>query len=331
VIVQERPVDQGRWRTELRRYPGLENLLDLVEVEDMTDRSRRLEVHPKDAFLATTSWTAHVASAAARELGRDRFAFLVLEYDPLVHPTGSVRELSAAAYDRPHDAVFSTDLLRRYFRENNLGAFKTGGATVAVNNPIDAHDLHLAGREPSGLLFYARPEEHAARNLFEIGVLALRRVVAERGSELKDWRIDGIGSLQPFTLPLGSGIELNVLQRVPLDRYLETLDAYDVGLALQATPHPGLVALDMCAAGLVTVTNMCATKRADDLTAISTNLIAPEPTIDGVAAAIGSAIGRANDAGARVAGARLNWPRTWDDALGPRLDEMLAFPSLQLR
>lgn len=323
VIVQERPVDQGKWRSELARYPGIEDLLDHVEVVDATDRSRALDVNAGDAFLATTSWTAHVASAAARELGRERFAFLVLEYDPLVHPTGSLHELSARAYDLPHDAIFSTELLRKYFRESGLGVFRHGGMSVAVDNPIDTHELRI-DRAPAGVLLYARPEAHAQRNLFEIAVLALRRV-ADR---LPGWRVDGIGSLQPFSIALGDGVDLNVLQRVPLDRYLETLEHYDVGIALQATPHPGLVALDMAASGLVTVTNTYATKSADDLTQISSNLVVAEATIESVARSIGTAIDRASDTAGRIRGAALKWPRTWDEALN--LDEILALPSLRL-
>jgi len=331
VMVQERPQDATRWKSEIRQYPGLESLLDHVEIVDVVDRSIALEVNPADAFIATTSWTAHVASSAAQALGRERFTFLVLEYDPLVHPTGSIHELSASAYDLPHDAIFSTELLERYFRTNGLGVFKTGGAAVAIDNPIDVHEQNIVRRTDPGILFYARPEEHAARNLFEIGVLALRRVAARRGNELRSWRIHGIGALQPATVELGDGLVLDVLQRVPLDRYLQTLESYDVGIALQATPHPGLVALDMAAAGVVAVTSSYATKTAADLTQISSNIEPCGSTIDDVARAIEAAIDRAADVEARSRGRELAWPRTWDDALGARLDEICAFGSLQSR
>ena len=49
------------------------------------------------------------------------------------------------------------------------------------------------------------------------------------------------------------------------------------------TPHPSLVPIEMASAGMLTVTNSFENKTPATLTAISSNLIAAEPTIDGVA------------------------------------------------
>ena len=58
-------------------------------------------------------------------------------------------------------------------------------ASTSFDNAITAIDppaaAELAGRSPRRLLFYARPEPHAARNMFELGVLALSRAL-ERGA-----------------------------------------------------------------------------------------------------------------------------------------------------
>jgi hypothetical protein len=327
LIVQEPPRSRERWIGELRRAPGLDRLLDAVEIVDATDRSRAVEVSAGDVFLATTSWTAHVAAAATKQLGRERFPFLVMEYDPLVFPTGSRRELSAAAYDAPHDAIFSTGLLARYFGSSGLGVYRHGGASVVIDNPVDVQTLDAgAMRGRRRLLFYARPEDHAQRNLFELGVLALERA----SFSLKGWDVEGVGALEPVALDLASDVELTIHPRVSLDAYLELLPRYDVGLALQATPHPGLVALDMAAAGLVVVTNTFATKNADDLTKISPNILAPPPRVADVAKAIAAAVERAADIDARISGANLNWPRTWSEALPPsRIDEILSLPSFR--
>ncbi len=49
--------------------------------------------------------------------------------------------------------------------------------------PSRRHERHVRG--PRRVLFYARPEQQAARNTFEVEVMAVRRVVA-------DGSLDGI-------------------------------------------------------------------------------------------------------------------------------------------
>ena len=51
----------------------------------------------------------------------------------------------------------------------------------------------LRARRPRRLLFYARPEPHAARNMFELGALALRRAAAA-GAFAGGWTLHGIGT-----------------------------------------------------------------------------------------------------------------------------------------
>ena len=110
------------WRDQIRGYEGLESLLDKVEVEFALDRDLlRLEVSPRDCFMATTSWTAHLAHRATQDVGRERFVFVIQEYDPLVFPVGTMGAVARQAYTYPHFAVFSTEFLREYFRNHGLG------------------------------------------------------------------------------------------------------------------------------------------------------------------------------------------------------------------
>jgi hypothetical protein len=85
------------------------------------------------------------------------------------------------------------------------------------------------------------------------------------------------------------------------------------------TPHPSLVPLEMASAGMLTVTNTFENKDADALAAISANLIAAEPTLAGVTAALLEAHAGAHDAQRRVAGSVTDWPRDWDTSLPPKL------------
>ena len=170
------------WRDQLRRYEGLDTLLDKVEVEFAPARELlTLEVNPRDCFIATTSWTAHLAHRATEELDRERFVFVIQEYDPLTYPVGTLGAVTRQAYTFPHFAVFSTELLRDYFRNHSIGVFAEGAElgderSVSFRNAITSVDPPSPDgmrRQAASLLFYARPEEHAERNMFELGLMAI--------------------------------------------------------------------------------------------------------------------------------------------------------------
>ena len=93
------------------------------------------------------------------------------------------------------------------------------------------------------------------------------------------------------------------------------LASHDIGLALMYAPHPSLVPIEMASAGLLTVTNSYETKTAASMAAISDNLITAEPDPKSIAEALAAAADRAGDFEARAAGARIDWPSDWDQAL----------------
>ncbi|HEY5188846.1 MAG TPA: glycosyltransferase [Solirubrobacteraceae bacterium] len=314
------------FRAEVERYAGLEGLFDEVELA-FGRESRGLEVNPRDGFIATTWWTAHIAHAAVRELGRERFLYLIQEYEPFTFPMGSYAALAAESYTFPHTALFSTELLRDYFRRHRIGVFAEGAragnaASASFQNAITAVPAptaaELVARGSRRLLFYARPEDHARRNLFELGVLALAEAV--RSGALVGWELRATGTVGGArSLALGHGARLTMLPRAGQSAYADLLRDHDLGLALMYTPHPSLVPIEMASAGMVTVTNSFENKTAETMAAISSNLLAPEPTVDAIAQALATAAGRATDYDARAAGAAVDWSRDWQDSFGPRL------------
>src|SRR5207253_9929916 len=111
-------------------------------------------------------------------------------------------------------------------------------AITAIERPTAAE---LQGRRIRKLLFYARPEPHAARNMFELGLLALTRA-GETGAMPPGWELHGIGTLASGRrIDLGSGVTLHLLRRAEQGAYARLLREHDVGLALMYTPHPSLV------------------------------------------------------------------------------------------
>ena len=310
VLLDETEVRLDEWRGRIARYPGLERLFDEVEVAYRYDRGAPLDVSPADGFVATSGWSAHVAHKAVRALGRERFLFLIQEYEPFFGPMNTNTALLRQAYDFPQFGLFSTEILRDYFRRERIGLYETpdGDARSAVfSNAIQRFAPTRAGLErPSRrILFYARPEHHAARNMFEMGIAALCRLFADPEIVQAGWTAHGIGTTgSADRLELAPGLFLGMMPKTSLSGYTAMLPGFDVGLSLMLTPHPSLVPLEMAAAGLVTVTNTFANKTAEALGAISPNLIGAKPTLEGIVDALRKAIARVDDIEARLAGAR---------------------------
>jgi GT2 family glycosyltransferase len=319
------PLPAG-WREQLEAYEGLSGIFDAVEVA-FGREAHGLEVSRGDSFIATTWWTAHIARAALAELDRERFLYLIQEYEPFTFAMGTYAALAAESYTFPHTALFSTELLRQFFRRHKIGVFATGtedgfaGSAVFENaiTPVRPPSVaELGSRGSRRLLFYARPEPHASRNMFELGVLGLTRAVAE--GSLHGWELNGIGTVGGRQrMNLGAGAELRLLPRAGQDAYARILREHDVGLALMYTPHPSLVPIEMAAAGMVTVSNSFENKTEASLQAISTNLHAAEPTVGAIAEALSEATAAVEDYDARVAGAAVHWSLGWEESFAPAL------------
>ncbi|HWE07856.1 MAG TPA: glycosyltransferase [Solirubrobacteraceae bacterium] len=308
------------YRQIVERYSGLDGLFDEVELA-FGRETGALEVSAQDRFIATTWWTAHIAHAATVKLGAGHFVYLIQEYEPFTFPMGSQAALAAESYELPHHALFSTELLRDYFRAHRIGPFAPGGHeaqsasfqnAIASVPPPTADALRRRGTR--GLLLYARPESHASRNMFELAVLALERALDD--GAFAGWELRGIGSVGGARrLALTGGATLELLPRRTEPAYAELLRDHDVGLALMYTPHPSLVPLEMASAGMLTVTNTFENKTAEALGAISTNLLPAPPTIGGIAAALRAAADGVERYEDRARGSAVSWSRDWRQSL----------------
>jgi glycosyltransferase involved in cell wall biosynthesis len=319
------------WARRLESYEGLAGLFDSVEVA-FGREAQSLEVSRADRFIATTWWSAHVAANAGRALGGERFVYLVQEYEPFTFEMGTYAALASQSYRFPHFALFSSELLRDYFRRHAIGVYAEGVAagdsmSAAFENAITAIDpptaATLAQRSTRRLLFYARPEPHAARNMFDMGVLALDSAL-EQGA-LAGWELHGIGALEGGRpIDLGGGARLELLARTDQHGYARVLREHDVGLALMYTPHPSLVPIEMASAGMLTVTNSFENKTAEALAAISPNLITAEPSVAAIAGGLRQAAAGVEDFERRARGSAVRWSRDWDRSFDDALLDRVA-------
>ena len=316
------------WKQQIQAYQGLETLFDRVETTYAFDRTKPLEVGPEDLFVATTWWTAHIAHHATVDLGKEGFLYLIQEYEPLTFPMGTFAALAEESYTFPHYGIFSTEILRDYFRQNTIGVFaenrESGNSnSISFQNAITRVGTitaeEIVNRQPKRVLVYARPEDHAARNMFELALLALSEAI-DSGAFRGEWEFNGIGTVgAPTKVSLSRGAFLQLLPRQSQDDYRLVLREHDLGLSLMYTPHPSLVPIEMASAGMLVVTNTYANKTADKLAAISSNIIGVKPTIEDVTVGLKTAAENIEDYDRRIRGSNVNWSTSWETSFDERV------------
>ena len=286
-------------------------------------RNTEVPVSPEDIYFAYSWMTARLAHDAAQKTNGRPFIFYIQEYEAVFHPLDSIHALCNATYSLPHYAVFNSHLLPKYFQQRGIGVFENG---VAYGEEHSVYFLHaisdveaptigeISGRKNKKFLFYARPEAHAARNLFELGILALKEAIAQDVFH-DDWEFHGIGALETeCSVPLAEGKEMLLMKRKSLDEYVKLLKEYDVGMSLMYAPHPSVPPLEMAAAGMVTVTSLFENRTDSDMQKISRNIIAVQPSTKEICHGLAKAAKQAGNYEERIKNSRLDWPRRWEES-----------------
>jgi len=101
VTLEYTELDIALARQRIKGYPGVEALFDEIEIVHRYNRDEELLVSPDDRFVATNCWGAHVAHHASRDLGQDRFMFMVQEYEPYFLPMNTIAALFRQSYSFP--------------------------------------------------------------------------------------------------------------------------------------------------------------------------------------------------------------------------------------
>ncbi|MDD5109698.1 MAG: hypothetical protein PHI63_00605 [Patescibacteria group bacterium] len=304
---------------DIEHWDGFRDFFQHVGVYHCWQDVQPLEVNPRDQFIAR-SWSAcYIAHELLRHVQRDRFIYLAQDFEPIFYCHGTQHALARHAFALPQYTLFSSELLRDFVRQSKIGVFARpdgDNQSASFENPIDTFPVdpqRLAARTTRKLLFYVRPS--TPRNMFELGYLALLQAIRNGCFCAGQWEFYGMGTRGATrTIDLADGYRLRTVPRMSLKEYRQFLPQFDIGLSLMLSPHPSLVPLDMAAAGLVTVTNTYANKTPEALHAISSNILAVEPSIEAIAGGLQQAVEKISGVPQRVAGTRIHWARTWDEA-----------------
>lgn len=256
-----------------------------IPIRSATFSPKPLIFGEKDIFIAYSAWQVNHAHHFAQATGR-RFIYFIQEYEAVFFPNDSLRFYVESCYRKPHFAMYHGDNLQSYFEQNRLGTFAqipsnlhyTYNLVMCPNQIISKDDL--INKKRRKLIFYARPEKHAERNLFEIGLIAIKRVVYQ--GYFKDWDFYGIGALNQYQIPVTEHIKMQVLAKTDQKTYCDLIRNADVGLSLIFSPHPGLVHFEMAMAGMIVVVNTFSTRPKEFYDKISPRLVASEPSLEDI-------------------------------------------------
>ncbi len=273
---------------------------------------------PKDLCISYSAWTSHVASAFAKKLKIKKILFFIQEDERIFHDANSLHFLISEAYDLDHAAIFNSAALADSFRTSGLGVFRHPNKHSpfivfehAITN-VRPDKKSMINKKGKKLFVYARPENHAGRNLFEICILVLRRCVQE-GLIDDSWDIVGIGTMGfEGKIDLGSNIELDLRSRIDQGQYENMLRSFDIGLSLMWAPHPGVIHFELASAGVVCVTNSHGNRDKNYFKKFGFNIVCADPSIDALVEGVREAVRRSADYDGRIVGSNLNLPTDWD-------------------
>ncbi|MCB8873610.1 rhamnosyltransferase WsaF family glycosyltransferase [Acidisoma silvae] len=284
-----------------------------------------------DLFMAYSAWDLPLCARLAANTKHPLPFFLTQEYEPVFHDNGSHRALLEAIYRIPHYAIINSAMLCKYFMARGLGVFSNNDKnSVRSKYVVFEHRIMqlprqsvaaMSSRSTRLLVIYARPEAHAARNVFEIAVLALRRLCKENffGPE---WRFEGVGALSKLPpVRLGEGHEIILREKQSETDYASMCGSMDIGLSLMYAPHPSVMPFEFATTGSLVVTNTYENRSASELVSICANIVPCELSIESVSEAIRTAAGRVSDFRGRVRNSLVPNAGGWEEIFNSKFVE----------
>lgn len=317
---------ENEFREALKKFPSMENLFDLLDIEYIGSRAEPLVVSPKDNCVATVWYSAYFANKIAQSTGGRPFLYLIQDFEAAFYPFNSQYCISRNSYDFNYHTLSSSSALLKYLKVNSIISNDEAVKSISFDNAYSSSiysesEFHVEKRKAKKrFVFYSRPAVN--RNMFEMAALALIDAYKKGAFDDGEWEFYGMG-IGNTTVQLADGVEVTQLPRMPLDEYEAITKTFDLCLTLMSSPHPSLIPMDLAASGAIVVTNTFETKTPEYLTDISKNIIPARPDLYQLSAAIVEGAKRTNDTQARFENAIVNWPKSWAETWTDRHGEFI--------
>ncbi len=275
------------------------------------DTPARLGAH--DTFLATLWTTAFRLKDVMPMMTAPEFLYLVQDFEPSFYPWSTSYAQALETYKLPFRALINEQLLADYLIMTGTGLFADPAFLdrCAVFEPAVDRQIFFRAKAldgPRRLVFYARPNH--LRNMFGIGLEALKQAVQHAAFAGSDWQFTSIGSTVPPT-PLGQGHRLEPAPWLSYEDYARLIRESDILLCPMLSPHTSYPVLEMAACRGIAVTNTFGPKTQERLAAISGGIVAGPPSIEGLCNALLMAVERLGRSDSR----EFSQPADWQTAL----------------
>lgn len=330
--------DNSAIRMHIAKIGGLTpEQAQIIEFLDAaSDRNTPVQLGHNDIFIATAWWTAQMVKYILPLFNTQKIIYLIQDFEPLLHNASANYALALETYSMDMLPIFNSSLLRDYFIHEKVGRFADrtfATASLYFEPAVDPSIFYppqpLKKTKKKRLLFYARPESQ--RNLLEIGIGALMKILAEGRCNPDEWEFfssdTGVaGKCRPVVLSASPESILKPLAMRDLATWADELRNVDIMLSLILSPHTSYPPLEAAACGTLVVTNTWSVKTAERLSTISPNIIAGTPCVEGVADALVKAMALSDSerpAGASALSIPSSWPESWAPVM-PRLMDFLA-------
>ena len=195
--------------------------------------------------------------------------YLIQDYEPGFWPWSSEYLLAESTYRalNPVVAVFSSSILRDYFRGQNYTFFKEYSFEPKLNSVLRA-TISWTGLRPRRSGRSCSTGVPGPRNAFSVAEAGLRAwrarfPDAHRGASSR-W-----GSRTRISTSM-AGSSSKSVGKASLERYAQVVLESSIGISLMVSPHPSFPPLEMVHFGLMTITNRFANK---DLSLLHDNFI----------------------------------------------------------
>lgn len=213
------------------------------------------ELHANDVWIATYWTTAHALDIRARLglLDPGQVIYLIQDYEPSFLPASTDAFTAISTYRAGFVNLVNSAPLASALRRNANVHVPPAQVFAPQLDLVRLRQVSLDREsQPSTrqVLFYGRPSK--PRNMFNLGIAALRRVIQNSGGS--EWSFSSVGE-RHSPVSLGRGVTMNALGGLSWSGYFERIARAEVMLSLQASPHPSHPPLDMVVSGGRAVTN----------------------------------------------------------------------------
>ncbi len=320
--------NSGALFAHFRQLTGIQEQVPNVEIVSAHDRSKPTPIGEDDVFLGTAWWTVQQIKHILPQTRVKQFLYLIQDYEPGFYPWSVDYALALETYGLPFKAVINESLLGEYLTQQHIGQFANPAFSrqccifePAVDRahfyPDPEMKIHEKGKR---LVFYARPE--APRNLYPLGLAALKQAVDEGIFRAPEWQLVSVGD-DVGPVNLGHGVVMRPAPWMSYGDYAAFLRDSDVGLSLMLSPHTSYPPLEMAASGMSVVTNAYTVKNSQRLRQLSSNIVPVTLTLEGIVNGLHQASQRTENRQWRIAGSRVALPGSWDEVFDPLIPTIL--------